>query len=151
MQVKEVMTRGVQCVSPEDTLQDAATRMQQLDVGPLPVCENDQLVGMITDRDITIRCTAKGVNPWAGHVRDAMTPELFFCFDDQDVRDAAHEMQEHQVRRLVVLDHDKRMVGIVSLGDLAVDTHDEQLSGSTLEAISQPPELDGNGIQNLSD
>jgi CBS domain-containing protein len=138
MRVSEVMTQNVECTRPDATLQEAAAKMKSLDVGPLPVCENDRLVGMLTDRDITVRATAEGENPTAIRVRDVMTPEVVYCFDDQLVGEAARLMQEKQVRRLLVLNRDKRLVGIVSLGDLAVETGDEQLAGNTLEAVSEP-------------
>jgi len=112
--------------------------MQALNVGALPVCHNDRLVGMITDRDLTVRTTAAGADPNRAHVRDAMTPEVIFCFEDQHVAEAASLMKEKQIRRLPVLNRDKRMVGIVALGDLAVETQDDQLAGSILESISEP-------------
>jgi CBS domain-containing protein len=138
MQVKDVMTKGAECVTPSTSLQEAASKMKTLDVGPLPVCEGDQLVGMLTDRDITVRATAEALPPRLGQVRDVMTPDAVYCFEDQDVQEAAGLMQEHQVRRLVVLNRDKRLVGIVSLGDLAVETGDEKLAGETLEQVSEP-------------
>ena len=138
MRISEVMTRGVECTRPDATLQEAAAKMKSLDVGPLPVCDNNRLVGMVTDRDITVRATAEGRPPDRVHVRDIMTPEVVYCFDDALVEDAARMMDEHQIRRLVVLDHDKHMVGIVSLGDIAVETGDEKLVGSALEGISAP-------------
>ena len=137
MKVKEVMTRGVECVGPDATLQEAARKMKDMDVGPLPVCDNDRLVGMVTDRDITVRATAEGEAPTDVRVRDVMTPEVIYCFEDALVGDAALLMQQKQVRRLVVLNRDKRLVGIVSLGDLAVETGDEQLAGGTLEGVSE--------------
>jgi CBS domain-containing protein len=140
MQVREVMTRGAECTLPDATVREAAVRMQTLDVGSLPVCENDRLVGMITDRDLTIRTTAAGADPNDARVRDAMTPQIYYCFEDQDVAEAARMMKEKQVRRLPVLSREKRMVGIVSLGDLAVETHDDLLAGNTLEAVSEPAE-----------
>jgi CBS domain-containing protein len=112
--------------------------MKALDVGSLPVCEGDRLVGMITDRDITVRATAESLPPGLGQVRDVMTPDIVYCFEDQDVREAAKLMQENQIRRLAVLSRDKRLVGIVSLGDLAVETGDEKLAGKTLEDVSLP-------------
>jgi CBS domain-containing protein len=138
MLVSEAMTRDAECTRPDATLQEAADRMNSLDVGSLPVCDNDRLVGMITDRDITIRAVAGGDDPGAKRVRDAMTPGVFWCYEDQNVTEAARLMREKQVRRLPVLNRDKRLVGIVSLGDLAVDTGDEQLAGETLEAVSEP-------------
>ena len=138
MLVKDVMTKGAECVRPDETLQEAARKMKSLDVGPLPVCDNDRLVGMVTDRDITVRATAEGETPADVRVRDVMTPEVIYCFEDALVGDAALLMQQKQVRRLLVLNRDKRLVGIVSLGDLAVETGDEQLAGGTLEGVSEP-------------
>lgn len=138
MQVRDIMTRSVECVSPEDSLQVAAAKMKDLDVGPLPVCDGDRLAGMITDRDITIRATAKGLDPQKTKVRDVMSDEVLYCFEDQDVREAARNMQEQQVRRLVVLNGDKRLVGIVSLGDIATETADTQQAGEVLEQVSEP-------------
>jgi len=138
MQVKDVMTRGAECTRPDATLREAAERMKGLDVGSLPVCENDRLVGMITDRDITVRATAESLPPLLGRVRDVMTPDLIYCFEDEDVAEAARLMEEHQVRRLVVLNRDKRLVGIVSLGDLAVKTGNDELTGEALEQVSEP-------------
>jgi CBS domain-containing protein len=138
MRVSEVMTRHVECIGPDATLQEAAARMKSRDIGPLPVCDNDRVVGMVTDRDITVRATAEGEDPTGVRVRDIMTPEVVYCFEDQLVSEAARLMAEKQIRRLVVLDRERRLVGIVSLGDVAVETGDEQLAGVTLEAVSEP-------------
>jgi CBS domain-containing protein len=139
MQVRDVMTKGAECVRPADSLQQAAQKMRVLDVGPLPVCgDQDRLVGMITDRDIAVRAVAEACDPRTTAVQDVMTPDVVYCYEDQDVQQAARLMQEHQVRRLVVLNRDKRLVGIVSLGDLAVGTGDEKLAGKTLEEVSLP-------------
>jgi len=138
MRVKEVMTKGAACISPGDSIADAAQRMKDLDVGALPVCGNDRLVGMVTDRDITTRATAGCCDPGTTLVQDVMTPDIVYVFDDQDVTEAARIMKEKQIRRLPVLDRDKRLAGIVSLGDLAVETGDEVLAGATLEAVSEP-------------
>jgi CBS domain-containing protein len=138
MRVKEVMTPRVEVIPADSTLQAAAARMKSQDVGPLPVCEGDRLVGMLTDRDITVRATAEGEDPTIIRVRDIMTPDVLYCFEDDLVSDAARLMQENQVRRLVVLDRDKRLVGLVSLGDLAVETGDDELAGQTLGQVSQP-------------
>jgi CBS domain-containing protein len=139
MRVKDVMTRGVACMPPSATLQQAAQKMRDLDIGPLPVCgDNDRLVGMLTDRDITVRAVAEGLDSRTALIRDVMTPTIVYCFEDQDVSEASRLMKENQIRRLVVLNRDKRLVGIVSLGDLAVDAHDEELVGATLEAVSEP-------------
>jgi CBS domain-containing protein len=138
MFVRDVMTKGAECVTPSNSLQEAAQKMKNLDVGPLPVCDNDRLVGMVTDRDIAVRAVADGCDPRATHVKDVMTPDIVYCFEDQDVKEAARLMKENQIRRLVVLNRDKRLVGIVSLGDLAVETGDEKLAGKTLEEVSLP-------------
>ena len=139
MQVSKVMTRDAECVRPDNSLQEAARKMRDLDVGPMPVCgDNDRLVGMLTDRDIAVRAVADGQDTRTTQVREVMTPDIIYCFEDQDVTEAARLMKENQVRRLVVLNRDKRLVGIVSLGDLAVETGDEQLAGNTLEAVSDP-------------
>jgi CBS domain-containing protein len=139
MRVSDVMTRNVECVRPDDSLQAAARKMRDLDVGPLPVCgDNDKLAGMITDRDITVRAVAEGWNPAEHRVREAMTDQVIYCQDDQDVEEASRMMQERQVRRLMVLNRDKRLVGIVSLGDLAVKAHDDRPSKEALERVSEP-------------
>ena len=100
MQVKEIMTPDVEVARPDDTLETVARMMADLDVGVLPVGENDRLVGMITDRDITVRATAGCCDPSDTHVGDAMTPKILYCFEDQDVQEASRLMQENQVRRL---------------------------------------------------
>jgi CBS domain-containing protein len=140
MQLKQIMTRDVEVIHPNATVEEAAEKMESLNVGPLPVCDGDRLVGMVTDRDITVRATAVGVDPGQVKVRDVMTPDVVYAFEDQDVREAARLMERHQVRRLVVLNRDKRLVGIVSLGDLAEATRDEKLSGEILEGVSEPSE-----------
>ncbi len=138
--LKDVMTREVEVISPEATICEAAMKMKALDVGPLPVCgENDRLVGMLTDRDIVVRVVAEGLDARTAKVRDAMTEGVTYCYEDDTVADAARCMREKQIRRLVVLNRDKRLVGIVSLGDLATETGgDQQVAGKTLEAVSQP-------------
>jgi len=146
MRIKEVMTLAVEVIHPDSTLDEAAARMKALDIGLLPVCEGGRLVGMLTDRDITVRATAEGEAPTTVRVRDIMTEGVLFCFEDQLVAEAARLMQDHQVRRLVVLDRDKRLVGIVSLGDLAVETGHEELAGQTLGQVSEPtPPLEPGG------
>jgi CBS domain-containing protein len=138
MQVKDVMTRGCECIAPDSTLQEAARRMKELDIGPLPVCADDRLAGILTDRDIVLRAVAEARDAKTTRVRDVMTPNVTFCFDDQDVKEAARLMKEKQIRRLIVLNRDKRLAGILSLGDLAADTGDKNLVGGTLGRISEP-------------
>lgn len=139
MKVKDVMTRTVACVRPKDSIAVAAEMMRDLDIGVLPVWgDDDCLLGMVTDRDITVRATAAAGDPQVTWVRDIMTPTVVHCSVEQEVADAAQLMQEHQIRRLIVLDHDRRLAGILSLGDVALDTGDRRLTGETLEAISTP-------------
>jgi CBS domain-containing protein len=132
------MTRGVECARPEATLQEVATKMKELDVGAMPVCDSDRLVGIATDRDIVVRGVVGGLDPKRAKITEVMTPHVHFCFEDSDVDDCVQLMKEHQIRRALVLDRGKRLVGIVSLGDLAVDTRDDQQKGEALEAISKP-------------
>lgn len=139
MQVKDIMTREVQCIGPDASLAQAAGKMRDLDVGSIPVCgPDDRLCGIITDRDIVVRVVAEGLDCQTVRVEEAMTPKIRYCFEDEEVSEAARKMEEEQIRRLVVLDRDKRLVGIISLGDLAVDTGDERLAGEALECISEP-------------
>jgi CBS domain-containing protein len=140
MQVKDIMTPHVEVIHPNTTLIEAAAKMSQLDVSLLPVCEGQRVVGMITDRDITVRATAKGSDPHITRVHEVMSPEVLYCLADQDVETAAQMMEMHQIRRLPVLDHNRQLVGIVSLGDLAVETRDQQRAGETLERVSEPAE-----------
>jgi CBS domain-containing protein len=141
MDVRDVMTRNVECIRPANSIIDAARQMKKLDVGVLPVCgDNDRLVGMITDRDIVLRGVADRRDLEEVKVQDIMTPDVEYCFDDQPVEHAARLMRAKQIRRLVVLNSNHRLVGIISLGDLAVDLEDEALVGSALEGISQPAE-----------
>jgi len=119
MQVSELMSKKVEWVSPTLSLQEAARKMRDLDIGCLPVGENDRLIGMITDRDIACRGVAEGKAGARTTVRDVMSPGISYCFDDQQVNEAAHLMEEKQIRRLPVLNRQKRMVGILSMGDIS--------------------------------
>lgn len=140
MQVRECMTRDVKIIDPGMTLKEAAKLMSEQDTGFLPVGENDRLVGSLTDRDITTRAVSEGKDPNSTTVRDAMSEHIIYCFDDQDTTEAADLMGENQVRRLAVLNHDKRLVGVVSLGDLASRAHDENAAEQALEEVSRPAE-----------
>jgi CBS domain-containing protein len=135
MKVSEAMTRDVRVASPEETVQKAAQTMADLDAGILPVGEEDHLIGMITDRDIAIRGIAKGKGPDA-KVRDVMTAEVKYCFDDQEIEEVTRNMADIQVRRLPVLNRDKRLVGILSLGDIAI-SRDSKDAGEALQGISR--------------
>ena len=117
--ISEVMTRNVEVVRPNDTLQRAAQLMQECDTGALPVCDGDSLVGMVTDRDITIRGTAVGLSPSDTPVSRVMSTDTLCCTEDESAEDVLTRMGDEQVRRLPVLDSEQRLVGIVSLGDLA--------------------------------
>ncbi|MBX6315990.1 MAG: CBS domain-containing protein [Isosphaeraceae bacterium] len=138
MKIKDIMTPGVECVSPDDTIQEAARKMRDLDVGPMPVCDHDRLAGMITDRDITIRAVAEGRDPSSTKVREVMTEGVVYCFEDEDLEAAARTMQDQQIRRVLVLNRDKRLVGIVSLGDLATESGDKAKAGEVLQDVSEP-------------
>ena len=135
MKVSEAMTRDVRVANPEETIQQAARTMATLDAGVLPVGEKDHLIGMITDRDIAIGI-AEGKGPDA-KVRDVMTEDVKYCFDDQEIQEVTRNIADIQVRRLPVLNRDKRLVGILSLGDIAM-SHDGKGAGEALRGISRP-------------
>jgi len=144
MKIKDVMTTSVECVRPETTLQEAAAKMKSLNVGSLPVCEGDRPIGIITDRDIVVRAIADGRDPRTARVPEVMTAEVVSVPETADVKDAARLMKDRQIRRIVVVDPNKRVVGIVSLGDIAVDTHDDKMSGDVLEKVSKDAVTVGN-------
>ncbi|RDI60999.1 CBS domain-containing protein [Microvirga subterranea] len=143
MKISEIMTRNVRVVSPDRTIQEAARLMDDMNVGVLPVCDGRRLRGMITDRDITVRATAAGLPPDTTHVRDVMSDNVWWCFDDDEVDHIVELMSDHQIRRLPVVDHDKHLVGIVALGDLATDR--EEQASRALHRISTPSEPDRSG------
>jgi CBS domain-containing protein len=136
MKVSEVMSRKVEIASPDDSIQRAAQMMARIDAGSLPVGKDDRLVGMITDRDIAIRGVGEGRNPASTPVNEVMTREVKYCFEDDDVNDCADNMAQLQVRRLPVLNRDKRLTGIISLGDIAC-RHEPAQAGSALHDIAQ--------------
>jgi CBS domain-containing protein len=136
MKVKEVMTKLVEFVRPETTVQEAAGKMKDLNVGPIPVCEGERVLGILTDRDIVVRAVAEGRDARTTRVQDVMTRDVVCCSEDDDVKDAARLMKENQIRRIVVVTANKRLAGIVSLGDIAVDTRDDRMSGDVLEKVS---------------
>lgn len=140
MKTKDIETRHPQCISPQSSLMAAAQLMKRLDVGMLPVCEGAELVGAITDRDITIRAIAQGCDARTARVEDFMSREVAYCFEGSDVEEVAQMMQAKQIRRMPVLNEHGGLVGIVSLGDLAVRTHDERLAGEVLERVSAKAE-----------
>jgi CBS domain-containing protein len=140
MQIKEIMTKDVVRAYPEHTLEEAARMMRDNDTGMLPVEENDKLIGVLTDRDMVVRGMAEGKNPAVAHVRTIMTDgTVLYCFEDQDVEDVAENMAKQQVRRLVVLNNDdeKRLTGVVSLGDIATGAKDEDTVAEATEGVSK--------------
>src|SRR5688572_23802737 len=135
MQVSELMTREVQTIAPDDTIQAAARIMAEIDAGVLPVAEGEKLVGMITDRDIAIRAVAQGQGP-DSRVSDVMSDEVLFCYEDDDTEDVLDNMAEQQIRRMPVVDREQQLVGIISIGDRD-EQHPDQ-AGETLQEITEP-------------
>ena len=138
MKVKEIMTTQVQRIPQGAPIQQAAEQMKTMDVGMIPVYDGDRLVGTLTDRDLAIRAIAEKRDPTKTKVSDVMSTGVTYCFEDQDVGEAAGIMAEKQIRRLIVLNRDKRLVGIVSLGDLATASGAKQAATETLENVSKP-------------
>jgi CBS domain-containing protein len=138
VQLRDIMTKGFQMIDHGESVRRAAELMRDLDVGILPVLEENQLVGTITDRDIAVRATATGTSPEGALVAGIMSRGVAFGYEDDDAETAAATMEEKQVRRLLVLDHSDRCVGIVSIGDLAVRGGDDVLSGEVLQEVSKP-------------
>ncbi len=138
MKVSEIMTTDFEMVHSTSSLTEAAQKMKSLNVGFLPVQEGTRLIGIITDRDIVVRAVAEGQNPDSTQVKDIISSELVFCYEDDSIEDAARLMEDNQVRRLIVTDHDRTPVGVISLGDLAAKTGDERLAGEVLERVSEP-------------
>lgn len=136
MKANKLMTRDVHVVSPDQSIQEVALAMAKLDAGSMPVGEKDRLVGMITDRDIVLRAVAEGLPPNTP-VRDVMTQEVKYCFDDEEIEDICQNMGDVQIRRLPVVNRDKRLVGILSLGDIALSSAAGK-AGNALKGISQP-------------
>ncbi len=135
MRVSEAMTRDVRVANPDQTIREAAQMMAELDAGALPVGEQDRLVGMITDRDIAVRAVAHGKAPDT-RIREVMTDDVKYCFDDDDVEDVARNMADIQVRRLPVVNRDKRLVGIVAIADIAAGEEPEVV-GEAVTGISE--------------
>jgi CBS domain-containing protein len=143
MQIREVMTERAEVINSHAPVIEAAAKMRELDVGSLPVCDGERLEGLVTDRDIAVRLVAEGLDASMTKVNEIMTPSAIYCFDDQTLEEAASVMEAHQIRRLPILDRNKRLVGMLSLGDLAVRTHgseDQELADEALKDISEPSE-----------
>lgn len=137
MHLKQIMTSPIETVAPDTSLAEAARKMLAMAIGLLPVSKDQKIVGIVTDRDITIRAVAKGLDPERTEVQEVMTREVFSCPAGSDVMDACKLMEEKQVRRLLVMDASDAPIGIVSLGDIALHLRREQ-SGEVLRKVSQP-------------
>ena len=137
MKVRAIMTKNVECIEPTLPIAKAAQKMRDLDIGFLPICENDRLLGTVTDRDITIRSVAQGRDPRLATVSEIMTQEAFSCYEDEDVERVGEAMQEKEVRRMLILDRQEKLVGVVSLGDIAKTTGESGLAGETLGEIAE--------------
>jgi CBS domain-containing protein len=141
MQIREIMTREVDVIRPDASVRDAALKMKELDVGAIPVCDGQKLQGLVTDRDITVRAVAEGRNPSEVQVAEVMSGDIAYCFEDETVEQAANLMESKQIRRLPVLDRNKQLAGIISLGDISVRTEgsrQKDLAADALEEISEP-------------
>lgn len=137
MQIKDLMSRDVELIGPAMMINEASRLMRDDDVGVLPVAKDDRLVGVLTDRDIVVRAVAEGKNPALTPVSEAMSEQVLYCFDDQSAEEVAENMGSNRIRRLPVLNRDKRLVGIVSLGDISVRGSTDR-AGEALGQISEP-------------
>jgi CBS domain-containing protein len=137
MLVREVMSKNPKYLQPDDTLQQAAEQMIDLDCGFIPVGDGERLLGTVTDRDIAVRAVAKGLDPKETKLQDIMSEKVLYVFEDDDLQKAAKSMEEQQVRRLIVLDKNKRLKGILSLGDISTKSHDLKLCGEIIEEVSE--------------
>lgn len=140
MLVKQCMIKDVQLASPETTIREAAQKMRDGDFGALPVGENDRLVGMVTDRDIVIRAVSEGKDPNKTTVKECMTKQVLYCYEDQTLEEVAKNLGDNQIRRVPVLSREKRMVGIVALGDIATSSVSPEKVEETLSSISKKGE-----------
>jgi CBS domain-containing protein len=141
MQIHDIMTQGPETIRADGTVQQAAEKMRNFDIGFLPVMDEDLLVGVITDRDIVVRCIALGQDANATSISDIMTSSAIHCTEDQDVEEVLPIMEENQIRRLVVLDENRQPVGVVSMGDIAAHAEDLTLCGKALQLISEPAHI----------
>jgi CBS domain-containing protein len=140
MQAKEIMTPMVECISPEAGIEDVARKMKSLDVGFLPVCHDDRLVGTLTDRDIVVRGIAEGKDLKSVKVSELLTHDVFWCYEDQTADEVAEYMSEKKIRRVLVLNGEKRLVGVISIGDLAKSGEAEKVGETTKEIAEAPPQ-----------
>jgi CBS domain-containing protein len=138
MKVREIMSSPVKQISSSAMVSEAADKMKTFDVGALPILEDNKIVGMLTDRDIVVRTIAMDMDPKMTVIKDIFTPEVLCCFEEDDISTAAKIMEDNQVRRLVVLDNEKTVVGMISLGDLALKTSNDHLAYEILERVCEP-------------
>jgi CBS domain-containing protein len=137
MKVSEVMTHGVESVSPAATLEQAAKKMRTRNVGFLPVIDGERVIGVVTDRDIVLRAVSEGMRPHMTTVREVMTAKPICCYDDQSITEVSLMMERNLVRRVVVVDRkEKALIGIITLSDIAAKLRDERLSGHVLNKVS---------------
>lgn len=136
MRVRDAMTSRAETIGPDETLREAAHRMKDLDVGALVVCDRDHEIGILTDRDIVVRCVAEGRDPAAARVRSAMTPQVIECCEDDELEAAATSMERGAVRRIAVVDAEKRLVGMLSVDDVALRS--PALAGEIVEHVRAP-------------
>jgi CBS domain-containing protein len=136
MKVKDVMHKGVTWAAPGTSIGELAAKMRDEGIGSIPIGENDRLVGMVTDRDIAVKAFADGKDPASFTARDLMSGPILYCRSDEDIEDAVRIMEDHQVRRLPVIDENKRMVGMLSLGDIASST-DRAFSGEVTQMVAE--------------
>jgi CBS domain-containing protein len=137
MQVQEIMTQPVDVINPNATAREAARRMRDENIGALPVGENDELIGMVTDRDIVARAVVENRLPGNMAVRKVMSEGVYYCFEDDTLEEAARVMAEHQVRRLPVLNRNQQLVGIIAIADIA-RAGDREAEDAAIEGVSQP-------------
>jgi CBS domain-containing protein len=138
MQAKDLMTPDVECVSPDTKIPKVARIMKLMDIGFVPVCDNDRLIGVVTDRDIVLRAVAEDMNIKDSLARDVMTEDLCWCYDDQTADEIAEYMSSHEVRRVVILDRKKRLAGVISIGDLA-KRGEQAKAGEAIGDIAEAP------------
>jgi CBS domain-containing protein len=138
MLVRDIMTTNFQIATTDMSLRDAARMMRDGDFGYLPVGENERLRGAVTDRDIVVRAVAEGLDPDATTIAEVLSEQIVYCFEDDEIAEAADVMKLEQIRRLAVLNGDKRLVGVVSLGDIARITDDNRLTGDIESHVAQP-------------
>src|SRR5688572_14288216 len=138
MKMRDILSDHPQVVGPEAMICEAARKMRDYDIGMLPVCDGENLIGAVTDRDLTIRGIAEGSDPLKTRVKEVMSMGICCCYEDQDIEEVAHEMEKRQIRRIVVLDRNKKLVGVASLADFALRSNDDSLTEELLECVSQP-------------